>query len=217
MLGGAPDSPQWLSPDETQRLTCIRAPHRRRQFLAGRWLTRRALAHRHGGTPEDWWLDSPSDAPPAVLRGPIACPSSINLTHSGDTVACVLADAALGIDVEQHDRRVMNTAELAQATLNFAEYQWWSALPAVTQNTEFLSWWTLKEAWIKAHGQSLAPATLRAIEALPTTAKAANARVWRTSDFTLALVGLAASEPLEVAEPGFSGAVQWWQVGSVAD
>ncbi len=206
----------WLSAAETLRLATITAPRRRDQFLAGRWLGRQALAARHGGLPQDWQLSAPADATPQVTGGPIVCSSTLGLSHSGDTVACVLADSALGIDVERHGRRVLDLAGLADLALSDVERMYWLELPVESRQVGFLGWWTLKEAWLKAHGRMLNPATLRGIVALPVRAEAANARLWCEADFTLALVGLDAATPLDLATPSPSSVVQWWQVSEAA-
>ena len=202
----------WLGPAETQRLAGITAPRRRAQFLAGRWQARQALAARHGGTPQDWTLSAPVDAAPQVTAGPVAGPCAIGLSHSGDTVACVLADASVGIDVERHDRRVRDVAALADATLGDAERAHWLRLPAESRRVAFLCWWTLKEAWIKAQGRSLNPASLQAIEALPVSADDANARVWCEADFTLALAGLDADAEVTMMASAPRSVAQWWRV-----
>ena len=209
--GGA----RWLSSAEAQRLAGITAELRRAQFLAGRWLARQALAARWGGAPRDWALSAPAEAAPQVTSGPVAGPGAIGLSHSGDTVACVLADVAVGIDVERHDRRVHDVAPLADATLGDAEHRRWLELPDESRRVGFLSWWTLKEAWIKAQGGSLNPASLQAIEALPASADDANARVWREADFTLALVGLGADAELRVLSSVPCSMAQWWRVSGV--
>jgi 4'-phosphopantetheinyl transferase len=202
----------WLSREESLRLAGITTPRRRAQFVAGRWLGRLALAERHGGMPQDWCLSAPADAAPLVSRGPVASPSAIGLSHSGDTVACVLADRALGIDVERHDRLARDVAGLAELTLSAAEHARWQELPAAQRLVGFLGWWTLKEAWFKAHGRALDPAGLREIEALPNGAATANARLWREVDFTLALVGLDAAAPLSIGSPAPCSMAQPWQI-----
>jgi len=214
LLRDAPDADAgWLSRDERLRLAAITAQRRREQFVAGRWLTRLALAARHGGAPQDWCLSAPMGGPPAVARGPVADPVAIGLSHSGDTVACVLTDSPVGIDVERHARRALDLEGMARLTLNDAERPRWLALPEAAREAGFLAWWTLKEAWLKAQGRSLNIAELCAIEALPADAAGANARVWHDADFTLALVGLVAATPLEVASVLPRGMAQAWRVG----
>jgi 4'-phosphopantetheinyl transferase len=177
LLREAPDGDaSWLSQEECLRLAGITAQRRRQQFVAGRWLSRLALASRHGGAPQDWCLSAPADGPPAVAHGPVADSAEIGLSHSGDTVACVLADNPLGIDVERHARRTLDVEGLAAIVLNDAERLRWLALPDDAREAGLLAWWTLKEAWLKAQGRSLNVAELCAIEALPADGARANAR-----------------------------------------
>ena len=206
---------QWLSQTEQRRLAGIAAQRRRDQFLAGRWLARLALTARHGGAPQDWRLTAPADAAPRVASGPVEHPSAIGLSHSGDTVACVLADAAPGIDIERHLRHALDVGGLADVALSDAERVLWLALPESERRVGLLTWWTLKEAWLKSRGRTLDIATLRRIEALPTNATKANARLWHEADFTLALVGLDAAAPLHVASPDPRSLPQWWQITEV--
>ena len=211
-LGDVDPTRDWLSMPERTRLASMISPRRRDQFIAGRWLARQALAALHGGQPQEWQLSAAVDAPPQVTSGPRVSGIAIGLSHSGDTVACVLADCAVGIDVERHARRALDVAGLVAVVLSDAERACWSARPAAAREVEFLGWWTLKEAWLKAHGRTLNPATLRDIEALPSDKMEANARLWREDDFTLALVGLDAAAPLDVARPMPRCQTQWWTV-----
>ncbi len=202
----------WLCTAEQERLARVSSPRRREQFIAGRWLARQTLVASHGGSPADWELSATPDAPPRVTSGPIICARTIGLTHSGNTVACVISDHPLGIDVERHDRRKLDVARLAEVVLSGAERVFWLDLPTDMRDSGFLGWWTLKEAWLKAQGRTLNPATLRGIEALPSDRAEANARLWREDDFTLALVGLDAAAPLDVARPMPRCQTQWWTV-----
>jgi 4'-phosphopantetheinyl transferase len=217
MLGevGVRADMSWLSAEETARLASISAPRRREQFLAGRWLARLALVARHGGAVGDWQLSAKPDAPPGILASPVTCTSTIGLTHSGDTVACVIADIALGIDLERHDRRRLDVFALSYLVFTDAERRHWLALPQALRQGEFLSWWTLKEAWIKSQCRGLDPAAMQTIEALPVPAALANARLWREPGFTLALVGLPARRPLGVATSAPGVPAQWWRVGEL--
>lgn len=205
----------WLSAEEGLRHASITAPRRREQFLAGHWLVRTALAARHGGAPHEWRLSAAMGEPPCVTRGPVAASSTIGLSHSGDTVACVLADSALGIDVERHDRRALDVPGFADLALSDAERAQWLMLPETLRGVGLLNWWTLKEAWLKARGRALDAAALRTIEALPVVAAAANARLWCEAGFTLALVGLEAAAPLDHASPAPCCPAQAWQVREI--
>ena len=202
----------WLSAAEHLRLAGIKAPRRRDQFLAGRWLGRLALADFHGGSPEDWRLSAPPDAAPRVTRGPVFHPGAIGLSHSGDTIACVLADASLGVDVERHDRRALNVEGMAEIVLSDSEVLLWQKLPENSRQVGFLAWWTLKEAWLKAQGRAIDTGTLRRINAHPSGSAVSNARLWQATDFTLALVGLDAAASLNVASHSPIGEPQWWRI-----
>ena len=193
----------------------INAPRRRAQFLAGRWLVRRALVVRHGGVPCDWKLSANRNAAPTILRGPVGCTDKIGLTHSGDTVACVVSTCGLGIDLEGHDRRVLSVAELSDVVLTDAERKCWLESPSSWRQVEFLSQWTLKEAWFKLCRHGLGPAGFRGIEASLAVKNTANARQWREPGFTLSLVGLRADVPLHIATTAPASEALLWRVCDV--
>lgn len=206
----------WLSTEETQRMAGITAPGRRDQFLGGRWLVRRALCALHGGAPGDWRLSAQFDSPPSAVQGPVARGSVLGLSHSGDTVACVLANTRVGIDVERHDRRPLDIAGLAQIVLTANERARLFEVDSVKRKTEFLTLWTLKEASLKAHRLALNIATLGQMETLPVLEADANARVFQVPGYTLALVGLAPSTRLLInGMQANASRAQSWRIGAV--
>lgn len=142
----------WLSGDEQQRFASFTAPRRREQFLAGRWLARALLVQVHGGDALlDWPLSAAVGAPPSVLRGGAPC---IAISHSGDWVACAIAAAPVGLDVETLAPR-RDHAALAAAICTLREQERLLALSAARRPIELLLAWSLKEAWLKRRGEGL--------------------------------------------------------------
>lgn len=176
----------WLSQPEQQKLAGLRAPARRAQFLAGRWLLRELLARCHGGTPQDWQLSAPQQGPPTVLA-PVSAPLHLALSHSGDLVAGAISAQPVGLDVEcpQRQRDVTGLAALCCDACEQAQLQ---ALPTDQREDLFYAFWTAKEAWVKCHGEDLAPRRLAQIHLAAASGDTeARVRVWRGEGWTLAL------------------------------
>jgi len=71
-----------------------------------------------------------------------------SLSHSGDYVACLLADKPCGIDIEEHSERDYSKIAKRICTEN--------ELIAIKGREEFYNIWTLKESVLKAVGLGLA-------------------------------------------------------------
>src|SRR5262245_2203753 len=97
---------------EAARLAVIQSTARKQQFLAGRVLARQLLSQAFGGEPADWVISCQPGEKPSVANWPNC---HISISHSGDYLACVLADASVGIDIERPKpgRDVLAAAELA--------------------------------------------------------------------------------------------------------
>lgn len=141
------DIARLLSHAERQRADRIRHPLRRNQFICGRWLLQQMLRHAH--------------LPPAALtqgnggKPQLAGGWHFNLTHSGELVAAVLSRLECGIDIEAI-QPITDLPELL-ASHFAAEWAWWQQRQRATTlpDDEFYRWWTLKEAWLKAHGTGI--------------------------------------------------------------
>ncbi len=153
----AGDAATWvvrLPQTERDRYTRYRHPLSAHQFLVGRLLIR-------------GWLEALSGTPAAVWelkegergRPEIAAPSSpwsFNLAHSGNLVACVLSSVAqVGVDLEDLDRQPL-TRDLARRFCAPAEVADIERQPEGAQTHRFLTYWTLKEAYLKARGLGIA-------------------------------------------------------------
>lgn len=189
---------QWLSPGERSRLAGLRSPRRREQFLAARWLLRQLLADVCGGAPLQWGATAPEQGPPAVWGKGAAGGLHIAISHSGTLAACAVATAPIGLDIEMPLRR-RDLAGLAALCCGAQERALLEAQEPAARETLFYAFWTAKEAWIKRHGEPLAPARLQQIALAPAGADAeAQARVWEGEGWTLALAAQAGST------------VRWW-------
>lgn len=143
----------WLTDDEATRLSAMGAPHRRRQLLAGHWLVRSLAVQAHGGDLAAWRWSRP-EGQPAFLQheGDIVFAS---ISHSGDWLACAIAEDAIGLDVEASVKprdfhalavQVFSPEECALLRAGDGD-------PAAA----FHRLWTIKEACGKRLGHGLRP------------------------------------------------------------
>lgn len=176
-----------MSDAERQRLAGLSQPRRRAQFIAGRWLLRELLVQVHGGTPDDWRLTAGRDGPPQLLEPHGKPRVFIGLSHSADQVAGAVAPVPFGLDIE-HMRGGRDFPALAAAFCGAAELRRFTALPPAQQPAFVYTLWTLKEAWIKGHGESMTPGRMAQLHAAPVQSDSeANAWQWVDGDLTVAL------------------------------
>lgn len=151
----ADDAAEWaeaLPADEQQRYRRFRHTRGAHEFLGGRLLVRT-------------WLSALEQSPRHAWRfreGPYGRPEledprfRFNLAHSGGIVACVLTTGRdAGVDVEDLDRRSMSEGLWGRycAPTEVADIL---AQPAEARADRFLTYWTLKEAYLKARGLGIA-------------------------------------------------------------
>jgi 4'-phosphopantetheinyl transferase len=181
LLQQAPAPAQWLTSGEQARLAQLVAPRRRDQFLAARWQARWLLAQVFGGVPQQWALEAPRDAPPRVQgRSDLV----LSISHSGARTACALAADAVGLDLEQPQRR-RDIAGLAALCCTPREQAMFEGLAQPQREALFYELWTVKEAWLKRRGEWIAPQRLVQLEA--GLGDSGGIRAWTAPGWTLAL------------------------------
>ena len=149
------DTERWLSSSEQARLARLRIAGRRQQYLAGHWLARCLLSQGSGIAATDCVLEERRDLPPAPpdhLRD-----WQLSLSHSGDWLACAIARAPIGIDIEQRGSRA-GLHRFQHLLLNKSE------LPNSLDDDALLQRWVVKEAWIKRQHGSALPEQLVALQ-----------------------------------------------------
>ena len=150
-----------LTDEEQTRFHRYRHPLGAHQFLVGRLLIRRWLAAATGVSAESWRFSEGERGRPEIAGA--ATDWSFNLAHSGGLVACALArgrqiqgtDAGIGVDLEDLQRRPL-TGDLVRRFCAPAETADIERQPAALQFRRFLTYWTLKEAYLKARGLGIA-------------------------------------------------------------
>jgi len=139
----------WMTPAERDRYANFRHDRDRWMFALGREMARSLVGAALDVAPEAWiWREGPHGRPE------IADPATslhFNLSHSAGLVVCALSrDRAVGVDVEDLTRRAPDPAIVtrycspAEAEDVCAQADGW--------RDRFLTYWTLKEAYLKARG-----------------------------------------------------------------
>lgn len=187
VLAACPDPAGWLSPAEQARWAGFTTMRRRQQFLAGRWLARKLLAHVQGCQPADLVLSQ--DGSGRSLAPP---PWRLSISHSGDWVAVAIADSGrLGLDVQ-----VESGARDWSALAAFA------GLQPCPDAACFYRHWTLAEAWLKAHAERIG--SLSELRGLRWQADPQHGPAWQgqAGELHWAVVGCTAPRWVTALQPG---------------
>ena len=154
----------WLRPGEQERLKGFGSDRRRQTFLAGRWLLRELLADALGGSALAQRVDVDAEGRSHAATG------HVNLSHSGDwCVAAWSSEALVGVDLEVLRPRTGLMA-IAERVASEQECAQLAAMVGPPQLEAFYRLWTLKEAWLKSHGQGLDFALMRRLAFEPAEA-----------------------------------------------
>jgi 4'-phosphopantetheinyl transferase len=141
---------QLLLADERRRLERFRHESDRAMFLLGRAMAKSMVGRSLGVPASAWeWHEGPHGRP--EVRDP-GCPIRFSVAHSGGLVVCAVAcDRDVGVDVEDLHRRPPDQLVVTRycspreaADIEAADQGSWVS--------RFLSYWTLKEAYLKARG-----------------------------------------------------------------
>jgi 4'-phosphopantetheinyl transferase len=140
----------WLLPVERARYDRFRHDADRLMFLAGRVMARTLVSRALGCAPTTRrWREGPHGRPEIDEPG---VATHFNLAHSAGLVVCAVApDREVGVDVEDLRRRPVDRGFVARycspdETADVA------AQPEDAWHDRFLTYWTLKEAYLKARG-----------------------------------------------------------------
>jgi 4'-phosphopantetheinyl transferase len=123
-------------------------------FLLGRVMTRALVGRSLGVEPTDWTWQLSRHGRPEISAA--ATPLSFNLAHSAGVVVCALSrDGAVGADVEHRQRRETDL-RMVRRFCSPAEIADVERQGPARWRDQFLRYWTLKEAYLKARGLGIA-------------------------------------------------------------
>ena len=140
----------WLTGAERDRYSRFLHDDDRLMFLVGRVMARALVGQAIGCPPTAWrWREGPHGRPEIDEPG-VSC--RFNVAHSAGLVVCAVADGHdVGVDVEDLSRRPVS-ANFARRYLSPAEVHDVESQPLPAQQARLLTYWTLKEAYLKARG-----------------------------------------------------------------
>lgn len=143
--------------DDEERARAARFVHEqdRHQFIAAHALLRILLQELAGGPAGAWRFTVGSHGKPALHPDHRLGRLAFNISHTRGAVACAMTlDHDIGVDIEDLERpgRLL---EIAHAYFAPDELIILRNAPPTEQRAVFLRLWTLKEAYIKAHGDGL--------------------------------------------------------------
>jgi 4'-phosphopantetheinyl transferase len=144
-----------LDDEERARAARFVHEHDRHQFIAAHALLRILLQELAGGPAGAWRFTVGSHGKPALHPDHRLGRLAFNISHTRGAVACAMTlDHDIGVDIEDLERpgRLL---EIAHAYFAPDELIVLRGAPPATQRTVFFRLWTLKEAYIKAHGDGL--------------------------------------------------------------
>ncbi|MFE4104961.1 4'-phosphopantetheinyl transferase family protein [Almyronema epifaneia] len=146
-----------LSAVEQARARQFRIDGDRDRFILSRGMLRQILAARLGCAPAELVFAYGEFGKPYLVNSPLP-QLQFNLSHSGDLALYALAcDRQVGIDVEAL-RPLPRLAKLANRCLTETEQRYLHNVATTEQVATFLSYWTCKEAFLKAIGKGLTQA-----------------------------------------------------------
>jgi 4'-phosphopantetheinyl transferase len=148
-IGGAwaRTSRDLLTGEDLARLSSLRRPRRRAEYLAGRALLRFALQSSTGRPARSHRLRAALTGKPECVDGP-----AVSVSHNGRFAACAVAPRGeIGIDIQLPSPK-RRTADIARAYFTASENDWLRGRPG----DAFYMLWVLKEAYLKATGAGLA-------------------------------------------------------------
>jgi 4'-phosphopantetheinyl transferase len=144
-----------MSDQERVRYKRYRFEKDRMLHLIARALVRTTLSRYADVEPTQWRFTANQYGRPEIAAGQEIAPLRFNLAHTEGFVVCgVTLERDVGVDVENHER-VAKTAEISKRFFSTLEYTDLLRLPPEQQRERFFHYWTLKESFVKAHGQGL--------------------------------------------------------------
>ncbi len=139
----------WLDQTERARYQRFNQSEHRHAFLISHALTRKMLANELSCAPAEIRFGVTGRDKPILTAPTPTKPLHFNLTHTRGLAAVALSTEPIGLDIECLARNAPGP-ELAQRYFTVAEQADIQNQPPAEQKQRFLTYWTLKEAFLKA-------------------------------------------------------------------
>lgn len=139
----------WLDESEIGRLQRFVREEDQHSFLVSHGLKRCMLARHLDCDPSELKFGTTGRNKPVILEPRIAHPLHFNLSHTQGLTVMAISREPIGVDAEGLDRQTPGT-DLAARYFTPAEQADIALAPETNQR--FLTYWTLKEAYLKAEG-----------------------------------------------------------------
>lgn len=145
-----------LSAEEQARWERFYFARHRHQYLVTRALIRSTLSRYIDKSPTEWRFSVNAYGRPEIVRTANEPPLRFNLSHTDGLILCaVVLGADIGVDVEDLTRNNA-TLDIARRYFSPQEIADLNRTEPEERRTRFFTYWTLKEAYIKARGMGLA-------------------------------------------------------------
>jgi 4'-phosphopantetheinyl transferase len=146
---------QTLSTDERMRAERLRFEQDRQRFILGRGLLRTILGSYLGIEPGRLHFHYGRYGKPALAEMPGTSALRFSLAHAdGLALYAISRERELGVDLEPI-RRVAETEQIVDRYFAEREKAVFRALAAEKKQEAFFTYWTCKEAYLKASGEGL--------------------------------------------------------------
>jgi len=144
-----------VSEDEFTRSERFHFERDREVYIAAHAACRGLLSYCMGGSPKDWRFSVEEHGKPELICPPGGPKLRVNISHTRGLAAVALTvDHDIGVDVEWLQRST-ETDKLAERVFAPRERRTLAAAPEPRKIETFLTFWTLKEAYVKAIGKGL--------------------------------------------------------------
>jgi len=141
----------WLDANELARMNRLLHQDHRHSFLISHALMRKALGTELKLHPAELKFVSGQRGKPRVANAEIATPMAFSLTHTGRLAAIAIDESPIGLDAEWLNRGHINM-KIADRYFTPREREDINAAQLENLQRRFLTFWTLKEAYLKAEG-----------------------------------------------------------------
>lgn len=144
-----------LSPDEKEKLEKLSIPKKKHQFLIVRAVTRSLLSLYLNVNAKTLKFCTNENGKPYLINNETEDKFFFNISHTEKMIVWAISrNREVGVDVEYTSKK-RNVLEIAQNYFSTQEWRDLKILPTTERNEKFFELWTLKEAYVKAHGRSI--------------------------------------------------------------